>query len=212
MKKNKTKFVSHYQLELEITTKFLHLAKSVDHSLSRLTYWMLSRKKHFKYDNTLLLTQFKRNRKIEHFLVNIKKVPKLCFFADKIPVLSFGSYDDKRDTIFISDKVRGTGAFYSIFFHELIHAAGRKNRVPRPSMVYETKSEKITEEFIAEFGSLFLSTYFGVASRRLMESFAVRINAITNAVKEDKRFKRKRVYYQPYIQEAIRSIKYLLVN
>ena len=78
--------------------------------------------------------------------------------------------------------------------------------------LYRTKSERITEEFIADFGSLFLSSYFGTITPRIMESFAIRVQTLTGAIRSDKRFKRGRLHYQPYIEEAIRAVKYLLIQ
>ena len=208
----KKKAISYYKLELDKSKKLLHLAKAIDKSLYRLAYWMVARDEPLRNDTTVLLTKFKYSQRAESFLARMNKRPRMFIFKDTTPVVSFGSYDDTKDAIFISERVRGTGAFYPVLFHELTHAAGRKTRVPRPSTAYNTKSEKLTEEFIAEFGSLFLSSYFGVASRRFMESFASRITALTNTIKIDRRFKRGRLYYQPYIQEAMKAVKYLLLN
>ena len=212
MKKKPPTLTSYYKLENYRCKRYLRLAKAVDCATTRLAVWM-AKGKALRNDATILKSKFKFNREIDLFLRRFSKLPKILIFQDKLPVVSFGSYDDKTDRIYLSSAIDKTGAFYSVLFHELTHAAGRKTRVPRPSAMYNTKSEKIKEEMICEFGSLFLSVYFNVATPRMMESFAVRMLALTNTFRQDKRFKRFRVfYYQPYINEAIKALKFILVH
>lgn len=215
-KKGKERHVTFYQRELLRSKKILRLAKSADLILNRVAYWIS--KVHLQdaeNDANILRTKFKRNWEIEAFLKRMKESPKIFIVKDasdkngKLP--AFGVYSERKDEIYIPLKVKNSGIFYPVLFHELIHAVGHRKRLKREWAKYSTKKQKIFEELIAEFGSLLLSQYFGAVTRRSVQSSAFNIYIWLMKMEKDKRFKRDRLYCQPYIKEAVEAAKFLLL-
>lgn len=81
-------------------------------------------------------------------------------------------------------------AYYSTFFHELVHSTGSEKRLGRKSIteMNEFGSEQYSiEELIAELGAAYLSSFTGILDKEIQNSVAY-INGWLEKLKNDKRF------------------------
>jgi hypothetical protein len=212
MKRKKQK--SFYQVELMQTRKRLRLARSIDKCLKRFNPWF-EKAIHGKSQNdeNYLLSPFRRCREVEDFIRGLKNGPKISLMkgdvrVEKGKVAAFGVYIDKTDEIHIPVSVRKSAMFYPVLFHELIHSTAHKGRLVRHSSLYDTKKRRISEELTAEIGSVILCVYFGVATRRSIESAALSIWWNFTKMKNDKRFKGNDDF--PDVSGPVDAVKFLL--
>lgn len=81
-------------------------------------------------------------------------------------------------------------AYYSTFFHELVHSTGAEKRLDRKSIteMNEFGSEPYSiEELIAELGSAYLCSFTGILDKEIQNSVAY-IKGWLDKLKNDKRF------------------------
>ena len=83
-------------------------------------------------------------------------------------------------------------AYYQVFFHELIHSTGHRDRLNRKELV-ETEGfggeNYSKEELIAELGACFLSAHCGIQfeeERKLLENSAAYLRGWLSALRDDK--------------------------
>jgi len=81
-------------------------------------------------------------------------------------------------------------AYYSTFFHELVHSTGAEKRLGRKTIteMAEFGSEPYSiEELIAEMGAAYLNSYSGILDKEMQNSVAY-IQGWLGKLKNDKRF------------------------
>lgn len=81
-------------------------------------------------------------------------------------------------------------AYYSTFFHELVHSTGAEKRLGRKTITEMTEfgSEPYSiEELIAELGSAYLNSYTGILDKEIQNSVSY-IQGWLTKLRDDKRF------------------------
>lgn len=77
------------------------------------------------------------------------------------------AYSPSNDTIFMRnlEDFKSSEDYYNTLFHEITHASGNKKRLNRQEKLwskYDDKTAYACEEIVAELGSCFLSSKFGI--------------------------------------------------
>jgi antirestriction protein ArdC len=112
-------------------------------------------------------------------------------------------YDPQQDFINMPplNSFLSSDAYYSTFFHEIIHSTGHEKRLNRKELnqMAEFGSEPYSkEELVAEIGSCYLSSYAGIS--QTFDNSVAYINGWLSKLKHDKRFV---IYASSYAQRAV---------
>jgi len=107
-------------------------------------------------------------------------------------VKNFPYYSPKRDFINMPAMVqfKSPKSYYSVLFHELVHATGHPKRLNRPEIAnfnpYGSEAYS-REELTAEMGAGFLNNYSGILSEDLIDDSASYIDGWLKVLKNDKK-------------------------
>lgn len=99
---------------------------------------------------------------------------------------SRAAYNPEKDKIIIPYRktFKSVELYYSVVFHELIHATGHKDRLNRTLSTDSKTDEYAEEELIAELGASMLCAHFGFENQTVDDS-ASYIQGWINALRND---------------------------
>ncbi|GAB2610382.1 ArdC family protein [Belliella aquatica] len=122
----------------------------------------------------------------EEIILNMVNVPEIRH------VIAEAFYSPIDDYINMPDLSLFESAefYYSVLFHELIHATGHQNRLNRKEVVEfnEFGSEDYSrEELTAEMGASYLCNHTGIMDEKLLENSAAYIKVWLDRLKSDKK-------------------------
>lgn len=113
------------------------------------------------------------------------------------PVIETGEYEPcyvpPKDNIYLPsiDNFGEAEMYYSVLFHELIHATGHETRLNREAVAKAQKFGSMTysqEELVAEIGAAFLCNKTGIELPETFENSAAYIQSWLEKLANDKRF------------------------
>jgi len=118
---------------------------------------------------------YPKNDELEHF-EDIVDCEKITENMPDVPEIIFGgaraSYNVETDEINLPNKenFKSPAEFYSVKYHELIHATGSENRLNRPELaetsgMFLRGDDYSNEELTAEIGASFLTAITGVGEK-----------------------------------------------
>lgn len=97
-------------------------------------------------------------------------------------------YKPSIDTICMPDKINFNTIedYYSVYFHELIHSTGNKNRLNRITESINFGNDHYAkEELIAELGSSFLCENFQLSNKHIMDNETAYIQSWIQSLEND---------------------------
>ncbi|MXN90142.1 DUF1738 domain-containing protein [Flavobacterium sp. Sd200] len=118
---------------------------------------------------------------------NYPKPPRYTFIGDK------ASYAPTKDVLNMPkiEAFNFEAAYYSTFFHEMVHSTGHKKRLDRDFENKTSKKDYAFEELVAELGAVFLCSEAGILfqTRENSAKYLSGWNSrLTKELKEDNRF------------------------
>jgi len=104
----------------------------------------------------------------ENIIGNWTDCPPIGYGGDR----AYYSQSDDRIQMPMRDTFEGSERFYSVLFHECIHATGHKSRLNRDLTGHFGTSDYAREELVAEMGAAFLCGVAGIECKTVDNSAA----------------------------------------